>query len=118
MHKSKNVAPYIKAQHLNQALNECLPKIIQIFDCTVNKLVLKMDRNAAERSAEKFRAQQSNNNNNDAVVLRLPSKPLCGDVLCGGEDFCWFCVCGPFFSLTAARQERKIRLNTEEQQKI
>ncbi|XP_017117415.1 integrator complex subunit 5 [Drosophila elegans] len=65
MHKSKNVAPYIKAQHLNQALNECLPKIIQIFDCTVNKLVLRMDRDAAERSAQKFRAQQSNNNNND-----------------------------------------------------
>ncbi|EDV49193.1 integrator complex subunit 5 [Drosophila erecta] len=74
MHKSKNVAPYIKAQHLNQALNECLPKIIQIFDCTVNKLVLKMDRDAAERSADKFRAQQSSNNNND-------------DELCNGKDY-------------------------------
>lgn len=73
MHKSKNVAPYIKAQHLNQALNECLPKIIQIFDCTVNKLVLKMDRDAAERSAEKFRAQQSNNNNNNDM--------------CNGKDY-------------------------------
>jgi len=73
MHKSKNVAPYIKAQHLNQALNECLPKIIQIFDCTVNKLVLKMDRDAAERSAQKFRAQQSNNNNNNDM--------------CNGKDY-------------------------------
>jgi len=44
----------------------------------------------------------------DAVVLRLPNNPLCGDVLCGGEDFCWFCVCGPFFSLTAASRDRNI----------
>ncbi|KAH8335673.1 hypothetical protein KR074_008818 [Drosophila pseudoananassae] len=64
MHKSKNVAPYIKAPQLNQALNECLPKIIQIFDCTVNKLVLRMDKDAAERSASKFKEQQANNNNN------------------------------------------------------
>lgn len=67
MHKSKHVAPYVKAPQLNQALNECLPKIIQIFDCTVNKLVLRMDKDAAERSASKFKEQQANNNNNHVV---------------------------------------------------
>ncbi|KAH8273120.1 hypothetical protein KR018_004843 [Drosophila ironensis] len=63
MHKSKNVSPYLQVPQLNEALIECLPKIIQIFDCTVSKLVLRMDRDAAERSAAKFRAQQANNNN-------------------------------------------------------
>jgi len=59
---------------LNQALNECLPKILQIFDCTVNKLVLRIDRDAAERIADKFRAQQSKNSNNN-------------NELCNGKDY-------------------------------
>ncbi|XP_030375850.1 integrator complex subunit 5 [Scaptodrosophila lebanonensis] len=61
--QNKNNFPHIKPQHLSQALNECLPKIIQIFDCTVNKLVLLMDRDAAMRTAAKFKEQQANNNN-------------------------------------------------------
>ncbi|EDW24137.1 GL23969 [Drosophila persimilis] len=68
MHKSKNVAPYIRSTQLTQALNECLPKIVQIFDCTVNKLVLKMDRDAAESSAAKFRAQHSSNNKREGLT--------------------------------------------------
>ncbi|KAH8417992.1 hypothetical protein KR222_010192, partial [Zaprionus bogoriensis] len=62
MHK-KNPFPHMKSQVLTQSLNECLPKIIQILDCTVQKLVLRMDKVAAEQSAEKFKMQQANNNN-------------------------------------------------------
>ncbi|EDW16726.1 integrator complex subunit 5 [Drosophila mojavensis] len=64
MHK-KSQFSHIKPQLLMQSLNECLPKIIQILDCTILKLVLRMDKLAAERSAEKFKKQQANNNNNN-----------------------------------------------------
>ncbi|XP_034115208.1 integrator complex subunit 5 [Drosophila albomicans] len=63
--QKKNHFPHVKPQLLTQSLNECLPKIIQILDCTIQKLVLKMDKDAAEHSAEKFKLQQANNNNNN-----------------------------------------------------
>ncbi|XP_030565757.1 integrator complex subunit 5 [Drosophila novamexicana] len=66
MHK-KNQFPHTKPQLLTQSLNECLPKIIQILDCTIQKLLLRMDKAAAELSAEKFKKQQANNNNQEAM---------------------------------------------------
>ncbi|XP_068152334.1 integrator complex subunit 5 [Drosophila tropicalis] len=68
VHK-KNVLSHIKTPLLTRALNECLPKIIQIFECTINKLVLRMNRDAAERSAEKFRQKQSDNTNNNLDTM-------------------------------------------------
>ncbi|ALC45267.1 omd [Drosophila busckii] len=61
--QKKTILPHMKPQLLLQSLNECMAKIIQIFDCTIQKLVLRMDKDASERSAEKFREQQANNNN-------------------------------------------------------
>lgn len=66
MHK-KNQFPHTKPQLLTQSLNECLPKIIQILDCTIQKLLLRMDKVAAELSAEKFKKQQANNNNQETM---------------------------------------------------
>ncbi|ALC47356.1 omd [Drosophila busckii] len=61
--QKKTILPHMKPQLLLQSLNECMAKIIQILDCTIQKLVLRMDKDASERSAEKFREQQANNNN-------------------------------------------------------
>ena len=57
----KNPNSALKQQALAQCLNSCLPKILQILDVTVNKLVLEMDQQAAKRTAEKFKELQNNN---------------------------------------------------------
>lgn len=63
MQKKNNVS-CMKQHQLTSALNDCLPKILQILEVTLTKLVLRMDAVASERSEEKFRDIQNQTNNN------------------------------------------------------
>lgn len=58
MQKKSNVL-YMKQNQLIWALNECLEKILQILEVTLNKLVLRMDEEASNRNNLKFREIQN-----------------------------------------------------------
>ena len=58
MQKKSNVS-YMKQNQLIWALNECLEKILQILEVTLNKLVLRMDEDASNRNNLKFREIQN-----------------------------------------------------------
>lgn len=66
--EKKNYVSCIKQHQLSAALNECLPKILQILEVSLNKLILQMDTEASERSEEKFRELQNQTNNNTIQV--------------------------------------------------
>lgn len=62
--QKKSNALCIKQNQLIWALNECLAKILQILEVTLNKLVLHMDEQASDRSKLKFGEIQNQTNNN------------------------------------------------------
>lgn len=66
--EKKNNFSCMKQQELTSALNDCLPKILQILEVTLNKLILRMDSDACERSEKKFKDLQNQTNNNTIHV--------------------------------------------------
>ncbi|CAD6993473.1 integrator complex subunit 5 [Ceratitis capitata] len=64
--QKKNSFQYMKQSLLTNVLNDCLPKILQILEVTLTKVVLRMNKLAEENGEEVFKATQNNNNNNEA----------------------------------------------------
>lgn len=86
--EKKNNFCCIKQHQLRSALNESLPKILQILEVTLEKLVLRMDAEASVRSEEKFRDLQNQTNNNTINVYNSRKKPRLGIVtdICEEEE--------------------------------
>ncbi|XP_013101737.2 integrator complex subunit 5 [Stomoxys calcitrans] len=78
--EKKNTFFSIRQHQMSTALNECLPKILQILEVTLNKLILRMDADANERSQEKFRDIQNQTNNNTIHVYNSHKKQKLGVV--------------------------------------
>ncbi|XP_061390096.1 integrator complex subunit 5 [Musca vetustissima] len=76
--EKKNSFSCIKQHQLSAALNESLPKILQILEVTLEKLALRMDADASARSEEKFRDLQNQTNNNTIHIYNSHKKQKLG----------------------------------------
>uniref|UniRef100_A0A1A9Z490 Integrator complex subunit 5 C-terminal domain-containing protein n=1 Tax=Glossina pallidipes TaxID=7398 RepID=A0A1A9Z490_GLOPL len=74
--QKKNSYTCMKQHQLMNALNECLPKILQILEVTLNKLILRMDIDSSERNMGRYREQQNQANNNTIDIDGNTSKRL------------------------------------------
>ncbi|XP_055905945.1 integrator complex subunit 5 [Eupeodes corollae] len=54
--EKKGIVPYLKQQSIVNTLNECLGKILEVFNCALTKLLMEMEDSA--------RSNFTNNNNN------------------------------------------------------
>uniref|UniRef100_A0A1B0BJZ1 Integrator complex subunit 5 C-terminal domain-containing protein n=1 Tax=Glossina palpalis gambiensis TaxID=67801 RepID=A0A1B0BJZ1_9MUSC len=74
--QKKNSYTCMKQHQLMNALNECLPKILQILEVTLNKLILRMDIDSSERNMGRYREQQNQANNNTIDIDGNKNKRL------------------------------------------
>uniref|UniRef100_A0ABK9MKX5 Uncharacterized protein n=1 Tax=Glossina morsitans morsitans TaxID=37546 RepID=A0ABK9MKX5_GLOMM len=74
--QKKNSYTCMKQHQLMNVLNECLPKILQILEVTLNKLILRMDIDSSERNMGRYREQQNQANNNTIDTDSNTSKRL------------------------------------------
>ncbi|XP_067616611.1 integrator complex subunit 5 [Eurosta solidaginis] len=63
--QNKHSFQCMKQSLLPNILNDCLPKILQILEVTVTKVVLRMKKKATETSTEKFKESSNNSNGGD-----------------------------------------------------
>ncbi|XP_055848550.1 integrator complex subunit 5 [Episyrphus balteatus] len=55
--EKKGIVPYLKLQSIMNTLNDCLAKVMELLNCALSKLLMKMEDSA--------RSALSNNNNNN-----------------------------------------------------
>ncbi|KAM7364141.1 integrator complex subunit 5 omd isoform 1-T6 [Cochliomyia hominivorax] len=73
MQKKSNL-PCIRQQQLMSSLNECLPKILQILEVTLTKLILHIDATASKQNDEDVKKMQNFTNNNTIHVTSVNKK--------------------------------------------